>query len=107
MSPTARHRCDTSSELCRSRPKRQATEMDPAPRDTLRCESHVKQKNLSLVDNNFPFEAINSLPVGNSWSVPKLAPPELPSREGGGAQKGSLVNSQYVVLFTQRMIKVL
>ena len=82
--------------------------MDPAPRDTLRCESRVKQKTLSLVDDNFPFEAINPLPVGNSWSVPKLAPPEPPSREGGGgAQKGSLVNSQYVVLFTQRMIKVL
>ena len=30
--------------------------------------------------------------------------PEPPNR--GGAQKGGPVNSQYVVLFTQRMIKV-
>ena len=29
-----------------------------------------------------------------------------PPTGGGGAQKGGLVNSQYVVLFTQRMIKV-
>ena len=39
-------------------------------------------------------------------SVPKLAPPEPPNRGGGLAQKGGPVNSQYVVLFTQRMIKV-
>ena len=38
-------------------------------------------------------------------AVPKLAPPEPPNR-GGPAQKGGPVNSQYVVLFTQRMIKV-
>ena len=37
--------------------------------------------------------------------VPKLAPPEPPTG-GGLAQKGGPVNSQYVVLFTQRMIKV-
>ena len=37
--------------------------------------------------------------------VPKLVPPEPPT--GGGAhKKGGSVNSQYVVLFNQRMIKV-
>ena len=40
-------------------------------------------------------------------AVPKLAPPEPINRGGGGgAQKGGPVNSQYVVLFAQRMIKV-
>ena len=40
-------------------------------------------------------------------TVPKLAPPELPTGGGGpGAQIEGPVNSQYVVLFTQRMIKV-
>ena len=29
-----------------------------------------------------------------------------PQPEGGPAQKGGPINSQYVVLFTQRMIKV-
>ena len=38
-------------------------------------------------------------------AVPKLAPPEPPNRRGL-AQKGGPVNSHYVVLFTQRMIKV-
>ena len=37
--------------------------------------------------------------------VPKLAPPKPPNRRGA-AQKEGPVNSQYVVLFTQRMIKV-
>ena len=36
--------------------------------------------------------------------VPKLVPPEPPNR-GGGTKMGP-VNSQYVVLFTQRLIKV-
>ena len=36
--------------------------------------------------------------------LPKLAPPESPNR--GGAQKGAPVNSQYVVIFTQRTTKV-
>ena len=39
-------------------------------------------------------------------SVPKLAPPEPPNRVGGAQKKGGFVNSQYVVLFNQRMIKV-
>ena len=34
----------------------------------------------------------------------EIAPPEPPNR--GGPQKGGPVNSQYVVLFTQCMIKV-
>ena len=37
--------------------------------------------------------------------VPKLAPSEPPNR-GGVHKKGGPVNSQYVVLFNQRMIKV-
>ena len=36
--------------------------------------------------------------------VSKLAPPEPPN--GGAAQKGGPVNSQYVVLLSQRMIKM-
>ena len=43
--------------------------------------------------------------MADYWSVPKLAPPE-PLNRGGPAQKGDPVNSQYVVLFTQHMIKV-
>ena len=40
-------------------------------------------------------------------AVPKLAPPEPPNRGGGGPhKKEGPVNSQYVVLFNQRMIKV-
>ena len=35
----------------------------------------------------------------------KTSAPRIP-QPGGGAQKGGPVNSQYVVLFNQRMIKV-
>ena len=38
-------------------------------------------------------------------AMPKLAPPEPPNR-GGPHKKGGPVNSQWVVLFNQRMIQV-
>ena len=51
------------------------------------------------------FVAVSSFKA-TFWlqAVPKLASPEPPTE--GDAQKGGPVNSQYVVLFTQRMIKV-
>ena len=53
----------------------------------------------------FTFRITWHIKTHGQLAVPKLAPPEPPN-PGGLAQKGGPVNSQYVVLFTQRMIKV-
>ena len=46
------------------------------------------------------FDSLRLVTISAETSAPRTPQPV------GGAQKGGLVNSQYVVLFTQRMIKV-
>ena len=77
---------------------------------TSRTESVRLTTELTAIDSLNYYSPINENDTRQAeWDllapVQKLAPPEPPNR-GGLAQKGGPVNSQYVVLFTQRMIKV-
>ena len=60
----------------------------------------IRLKSLERNSNNrggFTFAAASA----------ETSAPRTPQPGGGGAQKGGPVTSQYVVLFNQRMIKVL